>query len=34
VQSRAITATSVADKPLLSKIKGWFGATKETEAAH
>src|SRR5829696_8256858 len=26
VQGRAITSTSVAERPLLSKIKGWFGA--------
>ena len=33
VQGRATTDTSVAQKPLLSKIKGWFGAAKESEPA-
>jgi len=33
VQGRAITSTSVAERPLLSKIKGWFGATKQNETA-
>ena len=33
VQSRATTATSVADTPLLSKLKGWFGVAKQTEPA-
>jgi hypothetical protein len=33
VQGRATTETSVAQKPLLSKIKGWFGAAKESEPA-
>ena len=32
VQSRATTATLVPDPSLLSTIKGWFGATKQTEA--
>jgi len=32
VQSRATMATSVPDPSLLSTIKGWFGATKQTEA--
>ena len=31
VQGRATTATSVPDPSLLSTIKGWFGATKQTE---
>src|SRR4029453_17520945 len=34
VQSRATTATSVPDPSLLSTIKGWFGATKQTEAVN
>jgi hypothetical protein len=34
VQSRATSATSVAEKPLLAKIKDWFGATKQPEAAN
>ena len=35
VQGRAITATSVpdTDSTLLSKIKGWFGAAKQSEPA-
>jgi hypothetical protein len=33
VQSRATTATSVADTPLLSKLKSWFGVAKQTEPA-
>jgi hypothetical protein len=33
VQGRATTPTSVADSPLFSKIKGWFGATKQNEPA-
>src|SRR3712207_3332535 len=33
VQGRATTATSVADSPLFSKIKSWFGAIKQTESA-
>ena len=33
VQGRATTATSVAERPLLSKIKGWFGAAKQNEPA-
>lgn len=33
VQDRATTATSVSQRPLLSKIKSWLGMTKETEAA-
>jgi hypothetical protein len=33
VRGRATTATSVADRPLLSKIKGWFGAAKQSEPA-
>src|SRR4051794_16361126 len=32
VQARATTATSVTEKPLLSTIKGWFGATEKPEA--
>jgi len=34
VQSQATSATSVAEKPLLAKIKDWFGATKQPEAAN
>jgi len=34
VQSRATRATSVSDEPFFSKIKGWFGAAKQTEATH
>ena len=30
---RATTPTSIADTPLFSKIKGWFGMAKQTEAA-
>ena len=33
VQGRATPATSVADNTLLSKIKSWFGAAKQTEPA-
>ena len=33
VQGRATLATSVADNTLLSKIKSWFGAAKQTEPA-
>jgi hypothetical protein len=33
VQGRATTATSVAQKPLLSKLKGWFGIAKQHEPA-
>ena len=33
VQGRATTATSVAQKPLLSKVKSWFGVEKQTEPA-
>jgi hypothetical protein len=33
VRGRATTATSVADRPRLSKIKGWFGAAKQSEPA-
>jgi len=33
VQGRAATATSVVDNTLLSKIKSWFGAAKQTEPA-
>ena len=33
MQGRATTATSVAERPLLSKIKGWFGAKKQNEPA-
>ena len=33
VPGRAATATSVVDKPLLSKLKSWFGAAKQTESA-
>jgi len=33
VQGRATTATSVADSPLLSKLKSWFGAAKQSEPA-
>jgi len=33
VQGRATTPTSIADTPLFSKIKGWFGMAKQTEAA-
>src|SRR4051794_37691075 len=32
-QSRATAATSVTDRPLLSKLKGWFGTMKQTEPA-
>src|SRR3954465_2251461 len=31
MQSRATTATSIAQKPLLSKLKSWFGAAKQSE---
>jgi hypothetical protein len=33
VQSRATTATSVADTPLLPKLKSWFGVAKQTKPA-
>ena len=33
VQSRATTAPSIAQKPLLSKLKSWFGAAKQSEPA-
>ena len=33
VQGRATTATSVAQKPLLSKVKSWLGVAKQTEPA-
>src|SRR5829696_4664437 len=33
VQGRATPATLVADNTLLSKIKSWFGAAKQTEPA-
>jgi hypothetical protein len=33
VQGRATTATSVADTPLFSKLKSWFGAAKQNEPA-
>jgi hypothetical protein len=33
VQGRATTATSIANRPLLSKLKGWFGVAKQTEPA-
>jgi hypothetical protein len=33
VQGRATTATSVVQKPLLSKLKGWFGIAKQYEPA-
>jgi hypothetical protein len=32
VQQSAATPTSVADDPLISKIKSWFAATKKAEA--
>jgi hypothetical protein len=34
VRDRAVTPTSISDAPLLSKIKKWFGATKQTETAN
>ena len=33
VQGRATTATSVANSPLFSKLKSWFGAAKQSEPA-
>ena len=33
VRGQATTPTSVSDVSLLSKIKGWFGTAKQTEAA-
>jgi hypothetical protein len=33
VQGRATTPTSIADTPLFSKIKGWFGAAKQNAPA-
>ena len=33
VRGRATTATSIAQKPLLSKLKSWFGAAKQSEPA-
>jgi len=33
VQGRATTATSIANRPLLSKLKGWLGVAKQTEPA-
>src|SRR3712207_741856 len=33
VRGRATTATSVADRPLLSKLKGWFGVARQTGPA-